>query len=105
MSEEDAALFWEIGNNPAHDPEGVSVGPMLSDRAAPIVEEAAPEIAISIRPVPNNGPDDSRCMRDRPDDSRCMKDGLDDPRCTDVCDSPDNSLHSPRAGVDGSPNR
>ncbi len=78
MSEEDAALFWEIGNNPAPNPEGVSVGPMISDKAATIAKEAALETAISVRPVPNDGPDNSRCMGDRPDDSRCMRDRPDD---------------------------
>ncbi len=60
MSEEDAALFWEVANHPAPDPECVSVGPTLPDRAAPITEEAAPEKVIPIRPVPNYEPDDPR---------------------------------------------
>ncbi len=62
MSEEDAALFWEIGDHPTPDPEGISVGPMLSDRAAPMIEEAASETTISTRPVPSVRPDDSRSM-------------------------------------------
>ncbi len=59
MSEEDAALFWEVGNDPAPDPECVSVGPTLPSRAAPITE-AAPEKVIPIRPMPNCEPDDPR---------------------------------------------
>ncbi len=78
MSEEDAALFWEIGNNPAPDPGGDSVGPTLSDSAAPMAKEAASETKISIRPVPS----------DRPDNSQCMNDGPDSPRCTEVCANP-----------------
>ena len=61
MSEEDAALFREIGNNPAPDPGSSSVGPTLSDRAALIAEEAASETTICIRPVPSDGPDNPRC--------------------------------------------
>ena len=49
MSEEDVALFWEVDSNPAPDPEGVSVGPTLPDRAASIVKEATPEKVILIR--------------------------------------------------------
>ncbi len=82
MSEEDAALFWEIGNNPAPDPGGGNVGTTLSDRAAPMAEEAASKTTISIRPVPS----------DRPDNSRCTNDGTDNLRCTEVCANPaDNS--------------
>ena len=58
MSEDAAALFWEIGNNPIPDPGGSSVGPAIPDGAIPITEEAAPETTISPRPVPNNRPDD-----------------------------------------------
>ena len=58
MSEEDAALFWEIGNHLAPDPGGSSVGQALPDRAIPITEEAAPETTISPRPVPSGRPDD-----------------------------------------------
>ncbi len=58
MSDEDAALFWEVDNNPAPDPKSVSVGPTSPDRAAPIAEEAAPENVIPIRPVPSDRPDD-----------------------------------------------
>ena len=68
MSEEDAALFWEIDNHPARDPGGSSVGPALTDGAIPVTEEAAPETTISTKPVPNDKPDD--------------------PRCTDVCTRP-----------------
>ncbi len=58
MSEEDAALFWEVDHNPAPDPEGVSVGPMLPDRSARIAKEAAPEKVIPTRPVPIDRPGD-----------------------------------------------
>ncbi len=69
MSEEDTALFWEIGNHPAPDPGGSGVGPGLTDRAIPMTKEAAPETTTSWpRPVPS----------DRPDD----------PQCTDVCTRP-----------------
>ena len=60
MSEEDAALFWEIGNHLAPDPGGSSVGTALPDRAIPITEETAPETTISPRPVPDDRPDDPR---------------------------------------------
>ncbi len=78
MSEEDAALFWEIGDHPTPDPGGISVGPMLSDRAALIAKEAASENTILTRSVPS----------DRPDDSWCTKDGPDNPRYTEVCANP-----------------
>ena len=61
MSEEDAALFWEIGNNPAPDLGGNSVGPALPDRDAPVTEEAASETTSSTRPEPSDGPDNPRC--------------------------------------------
>ncbi len=65
MSEEDAALFWEIGNNPVPDPEGSSVGPALTDRAIPITEGAAPGTMVSPRLVPSGGagwPSVHRCV-------------------------------------------
>ena len=43
MSEEDAALFWEIDNHPTPDPGGSSTGPALADRAVPMPEETVPE--------------------------------------------------------------
>ncbi len=61
MSEEDAALFWEIGS-----PGGNSVGPALPDRAIPITEETAPETTVSPRPVPNDRPDDPQMTLDAP---------------------------------------
>ncbi len=78
MSEEDAALFWEIGDHPTPDPGSISIGPTLSDIAFPKAEEAASKTTIAIRPVP----------RDEPGYSRCMKDGPDDPRSMDVCANP-----------------
>ncbi len=60
MSEEDAALFWEVDHNPVPDPEGIGVGPMLPDRAAPIAKEAAPEKVILTGPLPIDRPDDPR---------------------------------------------
>ncbi len=68
MSEEDAALFWEIGNNPTPDSGGRSVGSALTERAVPMTKEAVPETTILTRPVPSDKPED--------------------PQCTDVCARP-----------------
>ncbi len=73
MSEEDAALFWEIGDHPTLDPESISVGPMLSDRAAPMTGEAASETTISTRPMPSGMSDDDRSTNNGPDNPRCPK--------------------------------
>ncbi len=78
MSEDDAALFWEIGDNPAPDPGRSSVGPTMADRAAPTTEEAASKTTISTRSVPSDRPDGSRCTNDEPDNPQCM----------DVCTRP-----------------
>ncbi len=56
MSEEDAALFWEVNIDTAIDHKSASIGSMLPDRAAPTDKEAA--AMIPIRPVPNREPDD-----------------------------------------------
>ncbi len=91
MSEEDAALFWEIGNNYTPDVAGSHVGPTLADRAFSMPEEAVPKTTMSPKPVSNGRPDD--------------------PQCTDVCARPagdsrdtkptDPALLGPRAGESG----
>ncbi len=58
MSEEDAALFWEIDNHPTPDPGGGSVGPALTDGAVPVTEEIIPETTTSTKPVPSDRPQD-----------------------------------------------
>ncbi len=60
MSEEDAALFWDVGIDSTLDPKCVNVDLTLSTRAAPIAEEATPKKEIPIRPVPSCEPDDPR---------------------------------------------
>ncbi len=58
MSEEDAALFWEIDNHPVPDPGGSSVGPALADGAVPMPKETVPGITMSTKPVPGDRPED-----------------------------------------------
>ncbi len=61
MSEEDAALFWEIDNHPTPDLGDGSIGPALADGAIPVTEETVPETTMSITPVPSDRPEDPRC--------------------------------------------
>ncbi len=60
MSEEDAALFWEIDDHPTPHPGGSCIGPALADRDAPMPEETVPEIKTSTKPVPSDKPEDPR---------------------------------------------
>ncbi len=57
VSDEDAALFWEVDNNPTPDPESVSVDPTSLGRAAPIAEKAAPEKADQCQMIGQMTPD------------------------------------------------
>ena len=61
MSEEDAALFWEIDPHPTPDPGGSSIGQALTDRAVPIPEETVLETTMSTKLVPSDRPEDPRC--------------------------------------------
>ncbi len=61
MSEEDAALFWEIDNHPTTASGDGSIGPALIDRAVNVTEEAVPETTTSTKPVPSDRPEDPRC--------------------------------------------
>ncbi len=61
MSEEDAALFWEIDHHPMPDSGDSSVGPALADGTIPVTKETVPEITTVTRPVPNDKPEDPRC--------------------------------------------
>ncbi len=83
MSEEDAAMFWEIDNHPRPGPGDSSVGSGMADRTVPVTEETVPENTAVTRPVPNEKPEDPQCtgvcsrsMSDRQDtkpaDSACL---------------------------------
>ncbi len=61
MSEEDAALFWEIDNHPTPSLGDSSVGSSLADRTVPVTEETVPEITVVTRPVPNDRPEEPQC--------------------------------------------
>ena len=61
MSEEEAALFWEISNHPTPDSGSSSVALALPERAVPMTEETVPETTMSTRPVPSDRPDDPQC--------------------------------------------
>ena len=39
MTEEDAALFWEVDSHPATGPEDSSVGPEQAERTVPLFKE------------------------------------------------------------------
>ena len=58
MSEEDAALFWEIDNHHVPSPGGSRLGPAPADGAVPMPEETVPEITTSTKPVPSDKPED-----------------------------------------------
>ncbi len=60
MSEEDAALFWEVNFGTAPDHKSASADLTLPDRAALTDEEAAPKKMISIGTVPTSETDVSR---------------------------------------------
>ncbi len=95
MSEEDAALFWEIDSHPATGPGNDSVGSKLEERTVPETEETVPENSTVTGPV----------LDDRPED----------PRSTGMCNRPvrdrqdtkpaDSAHLGPRAGEIGSPGR
>ncbi len=61
MSEEDAALFWEIDNHLTPDSGDSSVGPELADRTVPVTEETVPEITAVTTLVSDDRPEDPRC--------------------------------------------
>ena len=61
MSEEDAALLWEIDNHPMPGPGDSSVGSSLADGTVPVTEETVPEITTVTRSVPNEKPEDTQC--------------------------------------------
>ena len=60
MSEEDAALFWEIDSHPAPGPENNSGGPKLAEGTVPVTEETVPENTAITRPVLDDRPEDPR---------------------------------------------
>ncbi len=60
MSEEDAALFWEIDSHPAPGPEDSSVGSKLAEGTVSVTEETVPENTAVTRPVPSDRPEDSQ---------------------------------------------
>ena len=62
MSEEDAALFWEVDNHPALGPEDDDATPEQADRAVPVMKEIVPENTTVTRPVPNDKPGDPQCI-------------------------------------------
>ncbi len=61
MSEEDAALFWEIDDQPAPGPEDNSTEPGQADGTIPVMKEIIPENTTVTRPVPNGKPEDPQC--------------------------------------------
>ena len=61
MSEEDAALFWEVDSSHAHGPEENRAGPELAERTVPVSKETVPENTTVTRPVPNEKPEDPQC--------------------------------------------
>ncbi len=61
MSEEDAALFWEVDPDPASIPQGGNLVLVPSSETAPADEDISHEEVTSIGPLPNSEPDDSRC--------------------------------------------
>ncbi len=61
MSEEDAALFWEVSSHPAPSPEDSSVGPKQAERTVPVTEESVPEKIVETRSVPEDRPKDPQC--------------------------------------------
>ncbi len=60
MSEEDAALFWEIDSHPAPGPKDSSVGSKLAEETVPVTEETVPKNTAVAKPAPNNRPEGSQ---------------------------------------------
>ncbi len=60
MSEEDAALFWEVDSHPVPSPEDGGVGPEWEERTVPVTAEAVPKEIAKTRPVPEDRPEDSQ---------------------------------------------
>ncbi len=60
MSEEDAALFWEIDSHPVTGLGNDSVGAELAERTVSETEETVPENSAVTGPVPDDRPDDPR---------------------------------------------
>ena len=58
MSEEDAALFWEMDLDPAPDQKSDSADPILLARATLTDEDVAPETMIPIGLMPTSEPDE-----------------------------------------------
>ncbi len=85
MSEEDAALFWEMDLDPAPDRKSDSADPILPTRAALTNAEVAPEKVISIGSTTSE-----------PDDPPCT-----DARATLVDDSQDTKPVGPARAVHG----
>ncbi len=68
MSEEDAALFWEVDSHLAPGPEGSSVGLKMAERTVPVTEETVSGNTTVTKSVPNEKPEDPQCtgMCNRP---------------------------------------
>ncbi len=60
MSEEDAALLWEIHSHPAAGPGNDNVGSKLEERTVPETEKTVPENSAVTGPVPDDRPEDPR---------------------------------------------
>ncbi len=60
MSEDDAALFWEMDPDPAPSHQSDNIDPMLPAGTAPKAESTIPDKVTSIGPVPTSEPEDSR---------------------------------------------
>ncbi len=61
ISEEDAALFWEIDNHPMPGPGDSSVESAVADRTVPVTKDNVPETTTVTRSVPNEKPEDPQC--------------------------------------------
>ncbi len=60
MSEEDAALFWEVESHHAPGPDD-SVGPELVEGTVPVTEETVSGNTTVTRSVPKEKPEDPQC--------------------------------------------
>ncbi len=61
MSEEDAALFWEMDDQLTPGPENDSMEPRQADGTVPVMKEIIPENTTVTRPVPSDWPEDLQC--------------------------------------------
>ncbi len=92
MSEEDAALFWEVDSHPAPGPGDNSIGPELAERTVPVTKEIVPEKKTVARFMPNGKPEDPQRT------SMCNK-PMSDSQDTKPADSARRARVQERTGV------